>query len=323
MQAAHDLIRRMSGSCAPVLILGESGTGKELAARLLHNQSDCGKGPFVAVNCAAIPAPLLESELFGHVRGSFTGATHDSKGKFEQAEGGTLFLDEVGELPLDLQPKLLRALQEQEITPVGGSVKSVNTRIIAATNRNLEERVEQGLFRSDLYYRLAVLLLTLPALRERSEDIILLAQHFLSRHAEGRNLQFSSEAIELLQNYSWPGNVRELENLIHRLAVLARRELIEKEDLPRHIQICNKSHEPLVVHMPTGGFSLRSIECQAIKQALIASGGNRSKAAEFLEIPRHILAYRIKKFCIDDFDSTPDKLTDSCHSKLPKSNLSV
>lgn len=305
MHTVHDLIKRMSRSCAPVLILGESGTGKELAARLLHNQSDCGKGPFVAVNCAAIPAPLLESELFGHVRGSFTGATHDSKGKFEQAEGGTLFLDEVGELPLDLQPKLLRALQEQEITPVGGSVKSVNTRIIAATNRNLEERVEQGLFRSDLYYRLAVLLLTLPALRERSEDIILLAQHFLSRHAEGRNLQFSSEAIELLQNYSWPGNVRELENLIHRLAVLARRELIEKEDLPRHIQICNKSHEPLVVYMPMGGFSLRSIECQAIKQALIASDGNRSKAAEFLEIPRHILAYRIKKFGIDDFESKP------------------
>lgn len=309
IQVVHDLIRRMAGSCASVLILGESGTGKELAARLLHDKSDYGKGPFIAVNCAAIPAALLESELFGHIRGSFTGAVHNSKGKFEQAEGGTLFLDEIGEMPLDLQPKLLRALQEQEITPVGGSTKAVNVRIIAATNCNLEEHIQQGRFRSDLYYRLAVLPLTLPALRDRSEDVVLLVQHFLNRHAEGRKLQFTSAAIEAMQNYPWPGNVRELENLVQRLAILSLRELIDKEDLPMHIQVCDKIHEPRVVHMPQGGFPLRDIECQAIVQALAASGGNRTKAAEFLHIPRHILAYRIKKFGIDGNGSILERLT--------------
>ncbi len=296
MQVVHDLIRRMAGSCAPVLILGESGTGKELAAGLLHVQSDYCRGPFVAVNCAAIPATLLESELFGHTRGSFTGAERDYKGKFEQAEGGTLFLDEIGDLPLDLQPKLLRALQEQEITPVGGSTKAVNVRIIAATNCNLEQLIEQGRFRSDLYYRLAVLHLPLPALRDRPEDILLLAQHFLNKHAEGRNLKFSSAAIEIMQNYTWPGNVRELENLIQRLAILARRELIDSDEMPMHIRICNRIHEPLVVHMPQGGFPLRDIERQAIMQALAASDGNYTKAAEFLHVPRHILAYRIQKY---------------------------
>ena len=299
IQVVHDLIRRMAGSCASVLILGESGTGKELAARLLHERSACGNGPFIPVNCAAIPADLLESELFGHVRGAFTGAVSDNKGKFEQAEGGTLFLDEIGELPLNLQPKLLRALQEQEITPVGGPAKAVNVRIIAATNSNLEELIEQGQFRSDLYYRLAVLPLTLPSLRERPEDIALLAQHFLNRYAEGRNLHLSSEVMEVMQNYSWPGNVRELENLIQRLAILARRESIDKADLPMHVQVCRGAHEPRVVHMPQAGFPLRDIERQAISQALVASGGNRTKAAEFLHIPRHILAYRIKKFGID------------------------
>ena len=281
MRNVHDLIKRMSGACASVLILGESGTGKELAAQLLHDQSSYGQGPFVAVNCSAIPASLLESELFGHIKGSFTGAVRDSKGKFEQAEGGTLFLDEIGDLPLDLQPKLLRALQGQEITPVGGSARPVNARIIAATNCNLEKLVEQGLFRSDLYYRIAVLLLTLPPLRERSEDVLLLAQHFLKKYAENRNLKFTSETVELIQNYSWPGNVRELENLIQRLAILARSELIEKEDLPMHIRVCDKINEPLVVHMPPGGFPLRDIERQAIRQSLLASGGNRTKAAVF------------------------------------------
>jgi len=298
MQVVHELIKRMAGSCASVLILGESGTGKELAARLLHDQSDCGEGPFIAVNCAAIPAALLESELFGHIKGSFTGAVNDHKGKFEQAEGGTLFLDEIGELPLDLQPKLLRALQEQEITPVGGTTKAVNARIIAATNSNLEELIQEGRFRSDLYYRLAVLPLTLPSLRARSEDVVLLAQHFLNKHSEGRKLQISSAVVEIIQNYSWPGNVRELENLMQRLAILTRRELIETEDLPMYVQVCNKIQEPLVVHMPQGGFPLENIERQAIVQALVASGGNRTKAADFLHIPRHILTYRIKKFGI-------------------------
>ncbi len=295
MQVVHDLIRRMASSSACILILGESGTGKELAARLLHDRSVCRNGPFIPVNCAAIPAELLESELFGHVRGAFTGAASDHLGKFGQAEGGTLFLDEIGDLPLNLQPKLLRALQEQEIAPVGGSVKTIHVRIIAATNCNLEELMEQGQFRSDLYYRLAVLPLTLPSLRERPEDIPLLAQHFLNRYAEGRNLKLSSETLEVMQNYSWPGNVRELENLMQRLAILARTELIHKEDLPMHVQASNGRREPRVVYMPPAGFPLREIERQAIAQALVVSGGNRTKAAELLHIPRHILAYRIKR----------------------------
>ncbi len=224
---------------------------------------------------------------------------HRNKGKFEQAEGGTLILDEIGELPLNLQPKLLRALQEQEITPVGGPAKTVNVRIIAATNCNLEELIEQGQFRSDLYSHLAVLPLTLPSLRERPEDIALLAQHFLKRYAEGRDLHLSSEVMEVMQNYSWPGNVRELENLIQRLAIIARRESIDKADLPMHVQVCRGAHEPRVVHMPQAGFPLRDIERQAISQALVASGGNRTKVAEFLHIPRHILAYRIKKMGSD------------------------
>lgn len=305
IQVVHDLIRRMAGSSASVLIQGESGTGKELAARLLHDQSACSQGPFVSVNCAAIPEALLESELFGHIRGSFTGAVRDFKGKFEQAEGGTLFLDEIAELPLELQPKLLRALQEQEITPVGGFAKAVNARIITATNRNLEELIERGRFRSDLYYRLAVLPLTLPPLRERPEDILLLAQHFLNRYTVNRDLQLSSAVIEVLQSYPWPGNVRELENLMQRLAILAREEMIDKEDLPMHIQICNKNHKslPFVFHMPQAGFPLKDIERHAISQALVASSGNLTKAAKFLHVPRHILAYRIKKYEIDDSES--------------------
>lgn len=301
IQVVHEQIKRMAGSSAPVLLLGESGTGKELAAKLLHSQSERSKGPFIPVNCASIPGNLLESELFGHVRGSFTGAVRDHKGKFEQADGGTLFLDEIGELPLELQPKLLRALQEQEYAPIGGKTKVVDVRVVAATNSNLEVWVDQGRFRSDLYYRLAVLPLTLPALRERTEDVGLLAQHFLDRYSVGRQVQLSNAAIAVLQNYTWPGNVRELQNLMERLAVLSGKELIEPEDIPVQLISRTEGDEPCVVNLPPGGFPLRDIECQAIRQALIATSGNLSKAAEFLNVPRHILAYRVDKYGINAY----------------------
>jgi len=298
MQIIHELIRRMADSSAPVLILGESGTGKELAARLLHVQSKRSAAPFVAVNCAAIPATMLESELFGHIMGAFTGAVRDHCGKFEQADGGTLFLDEIGELPVELQSKLLRALQEQEITPVGGQSKYVNVRVITATNCDLEKAVHAGNFRNDLFYRLAVLPLSMPPLRERSEDIPLLAQHFIDKHSVGKKLSLSSEAIRTLQNYQWPGNVRELENLMARLTILASRDSIGVDDLPVRIQSCSKRREPIVVHLPREGFPLKSVERQAIMQALVACRGNQTKAAEFLDIPRHVLAYRLEKYGI-------------------------
>jgi two-component system NtrC family response regulator len=300
IQLVHDLVGRMSSTAAPVLILGESGTGKELVARLLHEQSFCSKGPFVPVNCAAIPADLLESELYGHVRGSFTGANKDRKGKFELAEGGTLFLDEIGELPLSLQPKLLRALQEQEIAPVGGSTKGVNVRIIAATNADLERDVSSGAFREDLYYRLAVLPLTIPPLRERVDDISVLAQHFIRKYSDGREMRLSEAALQVMQKYPWPGNVRELENLIQRLVILSRNDRISKSDLPLHIQLNTSDRaDRSCVSLPRTGAALAEIERQAITQALMLCSGNVSKAARLLRVPRHVLAYRIEKYAID------------------------
>lgn len=301
MEVVHSLVRRMSGTCAPVLLMGESGTGKELVARLIHEQSRCGNGPFVPVNCAAIPADLLESALFGHMQGAFTGATKNRKGKFELADGGTLFLDEIGDLPLALQPKLLRALQEQEITPVGGATKKVNARIIAATNSDLEKAINNGRFREDLYYRLAVLPLSIPPLRERVDDIPVLAQHFIHKYSDGRELRLSISALKTIQNYSWPGNVRELENLMQRLVVLTRNNEISKSELPPHIQLGTKGKESQFVTLPRTGAPLQEVERQAIMQALLMSSGNVTRAAQLLTVPRHVLAYRINKYGIMDF----------------------
>ncbi|GAB4164430.1 MAG: sigma-54 dependent transcriptional regulator [Geothermobacteraceae bacterium] len=295
MQSLHSLVRRMADADAPVLILGESGTGKELVARQLHTQSPRGEGPFVAVNCAAIPADLLESELFGHVRGAFTGATQNRAGKFVQADGGTLFLDEIGEMPPSLQPKLLRALQEKEITPVGGQTRRVDVRVVAATNRDLDAMVHDGRFREDLYYRIAVLLLRLPPLRDRVEDISLLARHFLDASERGRGLQLDHECVQALKSYPWPGNVRELQNLMERLAVMAQGEVIGVRDLPLKILACGQLRGD-VVHLPPEGFPLEEIERQAILQALALCNWNQTKAAEFLRVPRHVLAYRVEKY---------------------------
>ncbi len=216
MKVLMDRVRKVAASEASVLISGESGTGKEVIAKALHHGSARSKEPFIAVNCAAIPKDLIESELFGHIKGSFTGAVSDRKGKFSLADGGTLFLDEIGELPVELQPKLLRALQEQQIEPVGGVTETVNVRVIAATNRDLEQAMLDGGFREDLYYRLAVVPIEIPPLRERREDIPQLLQFCLQKQSHGAQVKLSKQLIDCLQNYDWPGNVRELEMLSNR-----------------------------------------------------------------------------------------------------------
>jgi len=299
MQEVFNLVRRVASTEATVLITGESGTGKELVARAIHYGSDHREAPFVPVNCAAIPRDLLESELFGHVRGSFTGAVKDRKGKFEQADGGTLFLDEVGELPVELQPKLLRTLQEREIEPVGGTPRKIDVRLVTATNRNLDEEMAAGNFREDLYYRLAVIPVHLPPLRERRSDIPLLAQHFLAKHGGGSPVDISDGAMEALCAYNWPGNVRELENAVERMIILRRGDRIEKEDLPPKVLGRERKSEGGVLNLPDEGFSLEELERQAVLEALHRSGWNQTKAAAFLRIPRHTLIYRMEKYAIE------------------------
>jgi DNA-binding NtrC family response regulator len=299
MQQLINTLDRVATSEVSVLLTGESGTGKELLARRVHDKSARARQPFVAINCAAIPQGLIESELFGHLKGAFTGALKDRKGKFEQADGGTLFLDEVGELPLDQQPKLLRALQLGEIEPLGGQTRSVDVRVVAATNLNLEDEIQKGAFREDLYYRLAVIPLQVPSLRQRPEDIPLLAGHFLRLAAIGRQLCLRDNVAVALQHYSWPGNVRELQNLMQRLAILCIDEVVELADLPanirqHNIEVASTGGSPFV--LPAAGFSLDELEKSAILQALERTGGNQTKAAELLHIPRHVLLYRLEKY---------------------------
>ena len=304
MQQLITTLDRVATSDVPVLLTGESGTGKELLARRVHDKSARAQQPFVALNCAAIPQGLIESEMFGHIKGSFTGAVKDRKGKFEQADGGTLFLDEVGELPLDQQPKLLRALQLGEIEPVGGQTRSVDVRVVAATNLILEDEIRQGNFREDLYYRLAVIPLEVPPLRQRLEDIPMLAHHFLRRYAADRPLGFKDEVVTALQQYSWPGNVRELKNLMQRLAILCTGEIVELADLSANLRrespSDNRGGDAAPARtgfvLPATGYSLNELEKSAVRQALELSGGNQTRAAELLHIPRHVLLYRLEKF---------------------------
>jgi two-component system response regulator HydG len=288
-----EMVRRVAPSKATVLIQGESGTGKELVARLLHFWSERVGRPFVAVNCKAFAEGVLESELFGHERGSFTGATNARGGCFEQADGGTLFLDEIGEISPAFQAKLLRVLQESEVVRVGGDKpRRVDVRVVAATNRVLRDEVVAGRFREDLYFRLNVIPIALPALRERREDILPLARHFLALHATetGRSLDLSPAATEAMLAHAWPGNVRELENAIERGVVLARNVSIEPEDL--------LLAESSVTAIPVGDGSLQSSMDHAaatrIRAALEAAGGNRAEAARVLGIDRTTL-YRLMK----------------------------
>jgi len=298
MRSIMAQISQVAPSDATVLITGESGTGKELVARALHTGSERSENPFIPVNCAAIPKDLLESELFGHIKGSFTGAVRDRAGKFAQADGGTIFLDEVGEMPVELQPKLLRALQEREIEPVGGVPRKVDVRVVAASNKNLEEQIAAGLFREDLYYRLAVIPLEIPPLRRRSGDIPLLVKHFLAKFG-GAELTLEPDAMDLLCSYTWPGNVRELENTIERCVVLNRgKSMISATELPEKFRQTGAAGSAAILRFPAEGFPLEELERLAVLEALERNGWNQTRAAEFLRIPRHTLLYRMEKYAL-------------------------
>jgi len=297
MKEVLDLAGRVAVSDASLLITGESGTGKELLARGVHFNSRRADGPFVAVNCAAIPDSLIESELFGHVRGAFTGAVKDKEGKFELADGGTLFLDEIADLRIDLQAKILRALQEREVDRVGGGTpRSVDVRVIAATNKDIERAVREGVFREDLYYRLNVITLFIPPLRDRKEDISLLVSHFLKKFNKDADVRFDPGALSVLTAYGWPGNVRELENVIERASVLRRGALITKDDLPEKLKKERPGVEDIILNLPEQGISLEDLEKSLIIKALDKHKGNQTRAAEYLGITRPTLIYRMEKF---------------------------
>jgi len=290
MGAVFETLRKVAPTDATVLITGESGTGKELIAKAIHFNSPRRAQRLVTINCAAIPHELLESELFGHVRGAFTGAVRDKSGKFEQANGGTLFLDEIGSMPVTLQAKLLRALQEREIERVGGEkTTEVDVRVIAATNRALPALIAQGLFREDLYYRLNVVPVRLPALRERTGDIPVLAKHFIAQFAGEAKVSISRGALDALSRYRWPGNVRELENFCERIVLMRAGSSIDEAVVERHLAAMAGDAVPATA-------TLREIERAAVLDALRSSGWNQSRAARRLGVPRHILLYRMKKF---------------------------
>jgi two-component system nitrogen regulation response regulator GlnG len=322
MQQVFKMIGRVSHSDAPVMITGESGTGKELVARAIHHYSERSTKSFVAINCAAIPEQLLESELFGHEKGSFTGATGTRVGRFEQSNGGTLFLDEIGDMPLSLQGKILRVLQEGEFSRVGGNeILKTNVRIVAATNKNLDQEVSKKTFREDLFYRLNVVRIQLPPLRQRTEDIRLLAEYFLQRVATEKllpRLQLSEEAVRVLEGYSWPGNVRELGNAIQRACVFATSDLLTPKDIPL-------GSDQTVEHIPTphGAVSAEPMTTEGAIEVLLhaaqtdpdvqllpwlereftlyamkATKGNQVRAAKLLGITRATLRKRIERFGI-------------------------
>jgi len=288
-----------------VLVTGESGTGKELVARAIHTRSSRKGQPFVAINCGAIPENLLESELFGHRKGAFTDASSDRRGLFEEATGGTLFLDEIGELPLNLQVKLLRVVQEETIRRLGDTKDvKVDVRIIAATHRDLTADVKAGRFREDLFYRIHVLSIHIPPLRERREDVNLLIDHFVTRNNArlGTNMRgLSPEVRRLLLEYAWPGNVRELENTIERAMVLAESDIMQEGDLPERIR---DALDPVQMQLASGELSVKkttaAIEQILIRRALQKTKGNRTRAAELLEISHRALLYKIKDYLITD-----------------------
>jgi two-component system response regulator PilR (NtrC family) len=306
MKDVFERIQKVAKSDSTILITGPSGTGKELVARAIHDLSDRSSCNKVSVNCGAIPADLLESELFGHLKGSFTGAISNRKGRFEIANNGTIFLDEIGDMPLLLQVKLLRVLQQRQIEPVGGQAPvDVNVRIIAATHRDLEKNVADGKFREDLYYRLNVIPIKLPALKDRREDIPLLIGYFLNKFVSAdrsNELHFTDEALEMLLSYEWPGNVRELENVIERLVILRGGNTIQPEDLPAKIF----RHNPLstdlyktIFELPEDGVDIKQvlsdIEDSLIMQALDRTSGNKNKASKLLKLNRTTLIEKMKK----------------------------
>ncbi|MFO7599936.1 MAG: sigma-54 dependent transcriptional regulator [Candidatus Desulfacyla sp.] len=289
MKDVLSLVRRMAGSHWPVLVSGETGTGKQLAAHLIHLLSPRTDAPFIVVNCAAIPEPLFESELFGHLKGAFTGASHNRRGRFELAGGGTLMLDEMGEMPLSLQPKLLRAIQEGKICPVGSEEeKDVDVRLISATNRNLRKMVDDGTFREDLFYRIRVLEIEIPPLRRRREDIPSLLELFLKRYASSP-LRFTPEAEDMLIKYPFPGNVRELEHMVQRTVTLTRGNSIRPADLPHEIRHFQATTQGTLEER------LEAVEREMILSALEKSDWVQTRAAEQLGISERVLRYKMKK----------------------------
>jgi two-component system response regulator AtoC len=304
MNAAIELADKVARHPSTVLVTGASGTGKELIARLIHSQSPRAGGPFVPVNCGAIPENLLESELFGHTKGAFTGAARERAGLFEEAHGGTLFLDEIGELPQSLQVKLLRALQEGEIRRVGESKpREVDVRIIAATARDLEREVREGRFRSDLFYRINVVHIHLPPLQHRTEDIPALVRHFVAKYNKALGTQvtsFAPAAMKRLLAYSWPGNVRELENVVERAMVLADDPTIEADKLPEAVQhpntVVNRSFEALSEDELSVKKRTAELERHLIARALEVTDGNRTRAASILELSYRALLYKIREY---------------------------
>ena len=300
MRAVLDVLERVRDSDATVLITGESGTGKELVARALHRRSRRADGPFVALNCAAVPETLLESELFGHARGAFTDARSARTGLFMQATGGTLFLDEIGDIPLGLQPKLLRALQERLVRPLGGdSEVAFDARIIAATNRDLESAVADRLFREDLYYRINVIHVELPPLRARGADVLVIAQSFLERctGSTGKRVRgISPAAAERLVAYSWPGNVRELQNCVERAVALAQYDDVVVEDLPEKIRNYHRSHVVVAGDDPSELVSMEELERRYIQRVLEVVSGNKSLAARILGFDRTTLYRKLERY---------------------------
>ena len=301
MHQVYELVEQVAGSDITILIEGESGTGKELVARAIHQKSAVAAGPFVTLNCGALPDNLFESELFGYERGAFTGAMSTKAGRFELADGGTLFLDEIGELSLKAQVDFLRVLETKEFRRLGGTrVTKVNTRVLAATNRNLEEAVKSGAFRDDLYYRLNVIPIHLPPLRNRTEDIPLLVESFLeefSRAHQKNPMEVSPSTMRLLKLYSWPGNIRELRNVIERLVVTVREKVIQPVHLPLEVQASREEARTMVV---TLGTALEEIERDVIRRTLAEVTNHREKAAALLGISPRTLQYKIKQYGIKD-----------------------
>lgn len=300
MQHVHELVARLCDVDTTVTITGESGTGKELVARAIHGRGARSGGPFVPINCAAMPASLLESELFGHVKGAFTDARADRLGLFAQASGGTIFLDEIGELPLELQPKILRALQERRVRPVGGSSEvPFDARVVTATNRDLEQEVEQGSFREDLFYRINVVEVAVPPLRARGNDILLLAAHFIARYASAHDKDVSSivpAAAQKLLDYAWPGNVRELQNCIERAVTLCSFSELGVDDLPAKIRDFRPDLLTPGETDPRNFAPMEEIERRYVERVYAATGGNKSLAASILGFNRKTLYRKLRRY---------------------------
>jgi len=307
IKALVQQVERVAETDATVLISGETGAGKDLAARAIHYNSPRKDHALIEVNCAAIPKDLLESELFGHVKGAFTGASRDRKGKFQAANGGTLFLDEIGILDTGLQAKLLRVLQDHQVTRVGEEKPTaIDVRILAATNSDLRAAVDAGRFREDLYYRLNVVPLLVPPLRDHREDIPLLTEHFTKVYAPGKNVEVLEDVLEAFKAYDWPGNVRELQNVIERMLIFQTEDTLGPESLPQEVvqsRLMIKVEGAGCIQLPPEGASLEALEREIVVKALEMNGWNQARAAKFLQVPRHILLYRMEKYSIHP----PDK----------------